>query len=389
MKIAILGSRFPFPLDRGDKLRLYNQIKELSRDNEIHLFCVGFEKLSDLHRKELEKYCRKISYYRISPFNRYFSIFKALFGRLPFQTAQVYSPKAKDKIAASINELNPDVIYTQLVRMVPYVAELEGIKVIDYMDDFSSSMRKRATVSKGLYKQMYRWESQRTSSYEREVFDYFDAHTMISKKDADSMLPEEDIQIISNGINFIFFEYSPQMARKYDVGFVGNMGYLPNVDAAGYLVNDILAFYTFRFKEELSVLIAGARPHEKVRKLESPQVNIAGWFEDIREAYSSIKVLVAPIFAGTGQQNKILEAMAMGTPVITTSVVNEAINATPEEQILIANNQEDFSLQIKKLLSSDELYGRIQQSARAFVEEEFSWQVTTDKLNRIFTQIKH
>jgi len=159
------------------------------------------------------------------------------------------------------------------------------------------------------------------------------------------------------------------------------MGYLPNVKACEYLINDLNLHKKYR------VLIAGARPDKRVKLLKQKNVTITGWVDDVRTEYARSKVFVAPLWSGTGQQNKILEAMAMGLPCVTTKEVNNAIGARNGREILIANNKEEFSLAIEKLLSNESLYQNIKKEGLRFVKNSYSWAHNVNTLESIFKKV--
>ena len=130
--------------------------------------------------------------------------------------------------------------------------------------------------------------------------------------------------------------------------------------------------------------IAGARPDKRVKLLAGKNVTITGWIEDIREAYSSCKVFVAPLWSGTGQQNKILEAMAMGVPCVTSSAVNNAIGATHEQEIMVADTEEEFKVCIERLLNDVKFYMELKENALMFVRENYSWEQSVETLSKLF-----
>ena len=132
-----------------------------------------------------------------------------------------------------------------------------------------------------------------------------------------------------------------------------------------------------------TVSIVGARPHKRVLRLKSQKVTVTGWVPDVRPYYAAGRVLVAPIFSGMGQQNKIMEAMSMGRPCITTSIVNNAIGATPNEQILLAENAVQFADQIRRVISDDAQAKRLGQSARSFILEQYDWENQNKKLDAL------
>ncbi len=172
------------------------------------------------------------------------------------------------------------------------------------------------------------------------------------------------------------------LIKKYDVCFVGNLGYYSNIEAVRFLVKKIVPLLK-KAKPDIKILIAGARPTDEIRYFTDENITVLGWMDDIREAYFASRVLVAPLMHGIGQQNKILEAMAMHVPVVSTNRVNNAIGATPETAILVADTEGSFAEQILRLLQDIDLQQLIADNGRAFVEKKYSWQGATADLERL------
>ncbi len=244
----------------------------------------------------------------------------------------------------------------------------------------------RRIANAGVLKPLFREEFKRLLKYEHLIFDYFEGHTIISEEDRKWILHEkrDEISIVSNGIDTEFFKPKQMVDKKFDLIFVGNMSYAPNVEAVKYLVSEILPL----LNPQTKLLIAGASPSKEVVKLASNQVTVSGWVEDIRDAYKNAKVFVAPLFIGTGLQNKLLEAMSMELPCITTSLVNNSLKGKNGTQILIANTALEFSEKISFLLLGESKRREIGENARVFVKENYSWKQTTDKLEVVLYSIQ-
>ena len=384
-KLVVLTSRFPYPLEKGDKLRVYYQIKALSQKYDITLITLSEHPVRLADIQHLQGFCRQIHRFRLRSYQIFFNLVRGFFSGLPLQVSYFYSPSINRKIQQLVRDLNPDHIYCQLIRMAPYAQGLSAAKTIDYMDAFSVGMQRRALQSKGIAKYLFNVEAKRLQAYEAHIFQAFQHHTVISHQDrALLQIPEKErIHVIPNGVDTDFFKPDTSITKTYHLAFVGNMGYHPNIEAAKFLVKSVLPLVQETFPN-LKVLIAGARPSPEVKRLENDQVRVSGWVKDIREAYQVAQLFVGPIFLGSGQQNKILEAMAMGLPCITSPQVNNAIAAPVNTAILVAASAETFAQQIIELLQAPERQIEIGGAARAFVQQHFSWQHSTELLSRLF-----
>jgi polysaccharide biosynthesis protein PslH len=385
MKIFVLLSRVPYPLDKGDKLRAFHQIKELSKKHKIILCALSDEQIHEDAAQILKKYCEhveliKLDYYRI-PYN----VIKAFFLGKPLQVGFFYNEEIKKKIDFLIHLHKPDHIYCQLLRMAEYVESHTIPKTLDYMDAFSKGAERRMGSAGILLKPILAIESQRLKKYEAEVFDRFENRTIISIQDRDLILHKErqKIKIIPNGVDADYFSPSNKGA-EYDLLFTGNMNYPPNIEAAEYLVKEILPEVRKQLPET-TVLISGADPSASVMKLESFGVKVTGRVEDIRDSYSNAKIFTAPMRIGTGLQNKLLEAMAMGKACITSELANNALEARTDDEIIVAKTTQEYAKAIVNLLGDENKRTRIAENGRLFVLNRYNWTVSGAMLEEIIS----
>ncbi len=379
--LAVILSRFPFPLEKGDKLRAYYQIKDLSKHFDIELICISDQKVSLENQNQLTEFCKNIHVFQLRKFGVLWSLFMGLFRKRPFQVHYFYQPWIHREINKIIQLKKPDHIYCQLIRTSEYVKNHHQCpKTLDYMDALSKGMERRKQSAFGVKKELMKMESKRLTTYERSVFDYFEYHTIISEQDRQFIMhpKQKSIQIIPNGVDERFFE---SLAKKqvFDLVFTGNMSYPPNIEAALYLKNKLFPLLE-KEKPSIQCLISGANPVSSLKSASSKNFLVGGWVEDIRESYASAKIFVAPMMIGTGLQNKLLEAMAMGLPCITTTLANNALKAIPDEQILIANEESEFVIQILRLMNDTVYYQQIAEAGKAFVKEKYQWNTINDRL---------
>jgi len=132
---------------------------------------------------------------------------------------------------------------------------------------------------------------------------------------------------------------------------------------------------------EVTLAVVGATPTEEISRLQSKNINIVGWVDDSRDAFNQARIMIAPMFISIGLQNKILQAMAMEIPCVISTMANNALGATPELEVLIADSPEDFKIQINRLLNNEELYQTIKVNARNFILKNFNWTENIEKIN--------
>ncbi len=379
MKLLMILSRVPYPLEKGDKLRAYHQLRCLSQKHEVHLFCLNDTSLHPDAISILSQFCKSIRIEKINKLQIAWNAFKSIFNGKPFQVSYFHNCKAQKKLNKYIQEIKPEHIYCQLIRTAEYVKEQNLSKTIDFQDTFSVSYQLRSEKSRGFKKLFLSWEARRVKKYESEIYRSFDQHTLISENDRELFPHPErrNIKIIKNGVDFDFFK--PQMLeKKYDLVFIGNMSYLPNIDAAVFLCKSIVPIVLR--KQKIKVLIAGANPHPQVQALANEWVDVCGWVEDIRKCYAVSQIFVAPMRIGTGLQNKLLEAMAMQLPCITSPLANLALEAEHHKEILIAETKEEFANAILELLNNPQIHHDIAQTGYRYIQQNFSWERETEKI---------
>ena len=380
MKIFVLLPRIPFPLEKGDKLRAFNQIKHLAKGNEIVLCALNDNpKVSEQDAfHALQPYCQSINFIKISKPQILLGLIRAFFKGHPMQCGYFYNRKAAKKVNALIAKHKPDMLFCQLLRTAEYIRHKDIPKTIDYQDIFSYGMKRRADVASFVMRSIYNMEYRRLARYEADIFDDFDVKTIISEPDR-ALFPHEkrdEILIVPNGVDHE--KYHPMDSeKKYDLVFTGNMSYAPNVNAVEYLANEILPI-VWKTLPDVKMYIAGATPDPRVKKCANEKIIVSGWLDDIRTAYAESRVFIAPMRIGTGLQNKLLEAMSMRLPAITSPLANASLGAKPNEEILVGSNAEEMAQHIITLLTDNEKADRLAQAGFDFTNRVYDWGKATE-----------
>ncbi|MBB77784.1 MAG: hypothetical protein CL844_02145 [Crocinitomicaceae bacterium] len=378
-KLLMLVSRFPFPLDKGDKLRAFYQIKEMSDFFDITLIALSEREVSKNNFNQVKIFCDKIIICKLTLFSKIFHISRSIINGNPFQIGFFYSYRAQKKINSIIKENNFKYIYCQLVRTSEYVKNHHEIpKALDYMDALSIGAKRRIKKEPFYKKWIFKLENERLIRYEKLIFDFFEIKTIISEQDQKLIHHPENNKIICipNGIDDFFFK-PIQIKKDHDFVFIGNMSYAPNIQAVKYIYKNILPKFP-----KSKLLISGASPHKSIIRLtkKSNQITLIGWVDDIRKSYYRGKLFLAPMIIGSGMQNKILEAMAIGIPCVTTPLVNNAIKAKQNKEIFEVNSINEFNKVISKLLKDPKLQKTIGENGKMYVKKNYTWTESTSIL---------
>ena len=388
MRLLVLLSRVPYPLEKGDKLRAYHLVRRLARKHEIYLFCLSDTPTTPEDIAHLKEFCGHIEVVRIGRGSILLRLIKAVFSRLPFQVAYFRNRTAQRRIDQVIREFEPDHVLCQLVRTTEYVRDHYGLpKTLDYMDTLSKGMERRTENAPAYLRPLLKAETRRLIRYENLMFDQFDHTVIISAQDRDYIYHPHRTRmaVIPNGVDTTHF--APQDApKKFDLLFTGNMNYPPNIDSVLFLINKVLPLVR-RKRPDTSLLISGVDPSPAVRDAArtDPLISVTGWVRDIRTSYASARIFAAPMQIGTGLQNKLLEAMAMRIPCITSTLANNAVGAPPGEAMLIGNSPEEYAAHILRLLDDPAERERVAANGHRFVREHFDWDRAADALDRLIS----
>lgn len=382
MRMLVALTRFPWPIEKGDKLRAYYQIKGLAENHEVHLVCLNDEPVSQDSLDQLS-FCKSIHVIQHGKLKAGINLAGTLFNSRPFQVNYFHSAKMKTTLREVIRREKIEVCFVQLIRLgtnLPFDEKIGWF--LDYMDAFSIGMENRVKQSGMLMRPFVKMEARRLRKYESGLAEKFQGWSIISDRDA-AALPEsirEDVQIVPNGVGEDFFEDLPRPDEKdFDLIFFGNMGYHPNVQSARYLMEEVAPVMESKGLH-VKICFAGARPAPILRSYASPHVVVTGFVDDIRTWVLRSKLAIAPLIAGQGLQNKLLESMAMGLPTLTTPLANSALQAKNGEEIVVCDSPEEFAAAIKDLLENPEKAAAIGAKGREFVEKNYRWKAMNQKL---------
>ena len=375
MKLLVVLSRFPYPLEKGDKLRAYHQIRCLAEHHELYLAAMHDKPVSDDALNQLKPFCKEIFLLENNNLKRCWNMGRAFFKGLPIQCGLFYNKTNARRLQQIVDKVHPDHIYCQLFRMAEYVKNLPVPKTLDYQDVFSKGMARRAENSKGPVKWFFNMEHRRVARYEAEIFDNFDHKTIITAVDRD-LIPHprrNEIVVVPNGVEFDKFSYQGE-EKEYDLIFSGNMGYAPNVDAAEYLVREILPPLLVKFPH-LRLVLCGATPSPRVQALRSAHVVVTGWVDSMTEWYAKSKIFIAPMRMGTGLQNKLLEAMSMHLPCITSPLAaRPLVEAEQHQSVISCSETKDYVAAVTRMLTEENAYNQLADSGYNYVHQFYDWE---------------
>lgn len=384
-KIIILTSRFPFPLTKGDRLRVFFQLQSLAKNHDIYLMAINDKKVSKFDMDQVLPYCKSIQVFVLPLYKRLYQVLISLFKSIPFQVAFFYNRSIRLQIEKSVLQIKPNAIHCHLIRTTEYVKNIAHDNItLDFMDAFGRGIEKRELVEKNIFKRaLLKYEKNQLFHYESKVFDFVHRYCIISKQDQQFIQHSRanEIEIISNGVDFNQF-YPRNVIKKYDLVFMGNIGYPPNVEAILFVANEIIPLLKIH-KPSIRFLIAGLSAASVVKSLQSENIDVIEHFEDISDALAMSKIMIAPMKLSIGLQNKIIQAMAMKIPCVVSTLANNAIKAPNRVAIIEANSPIEYCEEILDLLQNEENANSIGEQGFDFVKRNFSWETQNELLEKI------
>lgn len=394
MKILFLSQRIPYPPNKGDKLRSFNEIKFLSRNHQIDLVCLTDNERELDYVNGLKKYCHSVD---VVPLSKSRSKLQAGIGLLtgkPLTAAYFYSHQLQTIVDRKLHQNTYDVIFIFCSSMARYVEQVTDIpKVIDFVDVDSEKWRQYATYAKFPMNQLYRLESRRLRTYEVKLASSFQHSFFVSKKETEDfrrlVCGCETATPILNGVDIEAFCPSNEPYNPHMLVFTGAMDYFANIEAVLYFVRRILPLIQ-KVIPEVRFTVVGSNPSQEICKLPKTHTNVSvtGFVEAVQPYVLKSAVLVAPMRIARGVQNKILEGMAMGVPVVTSSLGFEGISATPDRDLFVEDDPQRFADQVIELMQNPDLRQKASCNARKTVELHYGWETNLVMLEQVLYGLK-
>jgi sugar transferase (PEP-CTERM/EpsH1 system associated) len=344
MRILFLAHRLPYPPDKGDKIRSFFELESLGARHEVDLFCFYDCAEDAQYLEKVRSYCHSLYAERLSWTRSRLSAAKALASRTSFSLGYFYSARMAQRVREALSSNGYDLVFVFSSSMAQYVEQAVTVpRILDMVDVDSDKWLQYVRKSSPPRSWLWKREAQRLAAYEEKIASEFSLTLLCTEPEADLLrhrVPSPKIQVLSNRVDETYWDpkavtVTPEItAWQPYVIFTGSMDYLPNEDAALYFYRECFP-HLRSAAPEVKFVIAGRNPTTAIRKLrEDPAVCVTGSVPDIRPWLLGACAAVAPLRIARGIQNKVLEAMAMGVPVITNSKTAAAL---PESLVRVVD----------------------------------------------------
>jgi sugar transferase (PEP-CTERM/EpsH1 system associated) len=390
LNILYAVQRVPYPPNRGDKLAAYHAIRYLAQRHSVTVATLADSRQELEHARVLESQGFEVEVVLRRPLAARARTVKALISGEPLSIAHYYSPELARRVVRRAQKSAYDVAVAFSSSMGQYVPETLGIPLIaDFVDMDSRKWDLYAAASRWPRSWIYAAEARRLLEYERSLARR--AHctlvrTEVERQDCVRLMLGTRVEVLRNGVDLRYFMPDGIAGSAQQIVFTGMMDYFPNVQAVTYFCEEIFPLVR-KAVPAATFVIVGARPTRRVRALRHRQgVTVTGQVADVRPYLRRSIVAVAPLLLARGVQNKVLEAMATGLPVVATPAAFQGTGATEGDGILVGQCPADFAALVVRLIRDPMAASMLGRRGRAFVERDCVWETQLSRLESFLTE---
>lgn len=391
MKILILSTWFPYPPTQGSKIRAYNIIRSLSNENEIALISFQDTPVNNKWIEHLHQYCKEIIIVDQHPFHYpRIKTWLGFFSTLPSSVVAGYSNKMAATVQKFALDWQPDLVFALTFVTAPYALKIpHTIRVVDMDNLLALMLRDLFLNAAGFFQKQRRYLAYwKFRNYENQIYQKFDLALVCSDLDKSRAaeyinLSKERIIAIPNGVETKIPLVQNNTPSNHNLIFNGSLSYWPNFDAMNFFLSEIFPLI-IKTIPDCKLLITGKNESVDISLLphHNGHVVFTGFVDDITTLVSSCAACVVPLRHGAGTRLKVLEAMAAGTPVVTTSKGAEGLNVQHGQHLLLADSPKDFAHNTIQILQNQRLREKIIREGRNLVENLYDWRIIGEKLNQ-------
>lgn len=373
------------------RVRPYSLIRELIKVGHTVdvIYLVDSREEMGVNRIDMEGV--RVERFELKKWESYVNFFRYGY-QFPFHVAYDFSPKFLNLVNRAIERGEYDIVHIEFWRALPALSVVEGLPVVfDAVDAtwiaFKNLYRNLSLLSP--LRWLYYIESKRLLKFAKRNLYKVSSTVVSSEREAAafSMHGLGEPEVITNGVDTEQFSLGPPYEeRENALIFVGKMSYLPNQRAVLTLVDKILP--EMRSNSRLKTYIVGAKPPRFIQRMDMGDgIVVTGTVPSVVPYLHRAKIFVAPLREAVGIQNKVLEAMATGTPVVTTREVVDGLLPPVREGVIVAKDERDFASKIKELLHNSSYWNEVSAKSRKLVEDYHSWKKAREKLEEIYHSV--
>lgn len=375
------------------RVRPYAFIRELARlGHHITLACLVQPVWEASYLTEIAQYCQEIHPVHHQRFEPYLRAFASLPTQTPLSVAYCESSEHKKLVSDLVNQKKYDLVHTEFIRAAPVTISLNGVpKIFDAVDSLALTYRRSISARHVPLKQrmvaIIEWL--KMCKYEPWVVNQFDKTIVSSPADRNLLqdLGKRSVDVIPNGVAGNYFTYHDGQRPSATIIFLGKMSYYVNIASVLWFYKKIFPLIR-QEHPEVCLKVVGRDPAPVITALSNdPAVEVTGTVADVRPYLNQATISICPMVSGAGIQNKMLEAMAVGTPCVATSLACMALQVIPGRDVMVADSAGEFAAAVCELLDNPERRREMAEHGRHYVEQFHNWNEIGDRLNKIYLKL--
>jgi polysaccharide biosynthesis protein PslH len=380
LRVLVLDEEIPYPPNAGKRIRTWNLLKRLAQRHTISLLCYGSPhtpEVGAIQEAGIELSLVEPPLDQTSR-NLYASLFVNLFSLHPFSVTKHYSARFQKKLDQLLEDRSWDLIqceWTPFARFIPPACHVPVLVTTHNVE--SEILARRAHHTQNpigkMFFQLQEWKMRR---FEQQALRRASAVTAVTTRDAETIRGWgiKSIRLVPNGVDLNAYYVNSDAESDNEILVLGSLDWYPNVDALNYFIEDIFPIVR-ACRPDARLRIVGRRPSERLKNRCSniASVIFVGEVEDTNTYLGRAAVVVVPLRIGGGSRLKILEAMAAGKAIVSTSIGAEGLEVVSEEHLMIADSPVEFASRVEQLLASKTERHRLGAQGRGLVEERYGW----------------
>ena len=383
MRILFVVPNVPSPI----RPRPFNFIRRLSRIHDVSVLCLATNDSDHKFVSELKKYCTNVEVVEVSRIKSAWNCLLALFSSRPLRYAFFDSSTLERRVREKVERKEVDILHVEHLKAALILRDVnwQVPSILDAVDCVSLfEERRRKLLHNPLLKAFFWSEWKKMAWWESKISGRFDRLVISSPVDKQQYPGAPDVQerleVVANGVDLEYFQFQRYEPRKNVLVFCAKLDYFPNADAALYFSSMIWPLLLAR-RPELQFEIVGSRPPRAIRELDGKNnIRVTGSVPDVRPHLGSASIAVCPVRIQAGTQFKILEAMALGVPVIASRLCCPGLAVEPGKHLLTADAPGEYVSAVESLLDDDGLRRTLVQAGRQYVATHHDWTLSVHRL---------
>lgn len=398
-RVLIIDEWIPLPANIGKKIRTINLLKRLSEKYTIDLICFADaikEKdfINEMFELGINIIPVQVKRPKRGSFRFFFDIFLNQFSPLPFSVAYHYRKPFLLKLKEIVEDGNYKLLHFEWTQMAVYLKRLKVVQpiVVSAHNIEATLWRRYVENHKSILKKLFYYlQMKKTQWFEKWAYNRADCVTAVSENDAQTIKEiygQNHVLVVSNGVDIDYFRSRNFESGDNNLIFVGAMDYWANIDAIDFFIKDVIPILINKLPN-LRLTVVGRTPKKRLLDLAKTvnYLEVTGCVEDVRQYYKKGFIFVVPLRCGAGTRLKILEAMAMEMPIVSTRIGAESLKCEDGVNIMIADTPEQFCEKIEELCKNPELKMQLGEAGRIIVEKYYGWKQIAKKQDELWSSL--